>query len=122
MQGPKGWTGNKEDLLSTAATTPSGNQHCTISTEADPNSEIRTKVFRMGAPLLRSTIPVSLGTPRMTEAQLMESARGKQDRKNRPKTEGVQEEEDSDVETVLSLSDVGIEDQGTLSVTMDFPC
>jgi len=76
----------------------------------------------MGAPLLRSTIPVSLGTPRVSEAQLLESARGKRERREKREAHGEDDEEDSDVETVLSLSDVGIEDQGALSVTLDFPC
>merc|ERR1719221_2127608 len=38
------------------------NPHCAITAnESTLNPEIRTKVFRIGAPLLRSTIPVPLG-------------------------------------------------------------
>merc|ERR1712167_127837 len=40
---------------------PQANPHCSINTDGDASAEIRTKVFRIGAPLLRSTIPVSLG-------------------------------------------------------------
>lgn len=97
------------------------NQHCMISTEADPNAEIRTKVFRMGAPLLRSTIPVNLGAPRATEAQLLAAAAERQRQKDAGS--GCDDDtDDSDVETVLSLSDIGLDDQGALSVTLDFPC
>jgi len=98
-----------------------GNSHCSINPAADPNAEIRTKVFRMGAPLLRSTIPLSLGSPRLNEARLRASA---EDRRRR-EADGEEDDSDfegSDVETVLSLSDVGIDDQGALSVTLDFPC
>jgi len=96
------------------------NQHCVISTEADPNAEIRTKVFRMGAPLLRSTIPVNLGTPRVTEAQMLAAAAER--RRQKDAGSGDDDTDDSDVETVLSLSDIGVDDQGALSVTLDFPC
>lgn len=113
VQGPKGYEAERPNMGFVLA---QGGQ-CTISTEADPNAEIRTKVFRMGAPLLRSTIPVALGTPRLTQAQLLAH---QQQRKERRKEE--EDDEDSDVETVLSLSDVGIDDQGALSVTLDFPC
>eukprot|EP00747_Dinoflagellata_sp_TGD_P186850 gnl/TRDRNA2_/TRDRNA2_44180_c0_seq1.p1 gnl/TRDRNA2_/TRDRNA2_44180_c0~~gnl/TRDRNA2_/TRDRNA2_44180_c0_seq1.p1 ORF type:complete len:315 (-),score=57.46 gnl/TRDRNA2_/TRDRNA2_44180_c0_seq1:98-1042(-) len=93
--------------------------HCSIATEVDSAStgEIRTKVFRMGAPLLRSTIPVQIGrsgtgtvppTPRVEAAASLDEDRT--------------DDEDDDVETVLSLSDVEMEDQVSLAVTMDFPC
>lgn len=70
----------------------SPNAQCTISEGYGP-SEIRTKVFRIGAPLLRSTIPVTLG--------------GKKDAKPTSKVEGFEgdEKDGSDVETILSLSD-----------------
>lgn len=78
-----------------------GCQHASVTLGNDPCAEIRTKVFRIGAPLLRSTIPVSMGNPPH-------------------ETQGLTGEED--VETVLSLSDVEFEDQGSLVVTLDFPC
>lgn len=87
----------------------------TLSVDSDPQSqEIRTKVFRIGAPLLRSTIPVSLG---------------KDPSKLNQETDNVKVgkdviPEDEDVETVLSLSDVEFdEDDGqSLAVTLDFQC
>ena len=87
----------------------SPNAQCTISEGYGP-SEIRTKVFRIGAPLLRSTIPVTLG--------------GKKDAKPTSKVEGFEgdEKDGSDVETILSLSDVEHAEEGQLSVTLDFPC
>mmetsp|Transcript_9797 Transcript_9797/g.15963 ORF Transcript_9797/g.15963 Transcript_9797/m.15963 type:complete len:247 (+) Transcript_9797:63-803(+) len=90
------------------------NPHCSISTDVDPGAEIRTKVFRMGAPLLRSTIPVSLGRAQ-TAASLGSSSARKQ-------TIDDDCVEDEDVETVLSLSDAEFDDQGSLAVTLDFPC
>lgn len=90
------------------------NPHCSISTDADPNAEIRTKVFRMGAPLLRSTIPVSLGRSQTKDSLCNSSARN-------PVVDG-DNIEDEDVETVLSLSDVEGDDHGSLAVTLDFPC
>eukprot|EP00438_Fugacium_kawagutii_P026749 Skav205695 [mRNA] locus=scaffold2655:199518:200186:- [translate_table: standard] len=84
----------------------SPNAQCTISEGYGP-AEIRTKVFRIGAPLLRSTIPVTLG--------------GKKDVKPMTKVEG-DEKDSSDVETILSLSDGEGEAEGQLSVTLDFPC
>lgn len=87
----------------------SPNAQCTISEGYGP-SEIRTKVFRIGAPLLRSTIPVTLG--------------GKKDVKPTSKVEGCEgdEKDGSDVETILSLSDGEHAEEGQLSVTLDFPC
>jgi len=87
----------------------SPNAQCTISEGYGP-SEIRTKVFRIGAPLLRSTIPVTLG--------------GKKDAKPTSKVEGFEgdEKDGSDVETILSLSDGEHAEEGQLSVTLDFPC
>jgi len=85
--------------------------HCSITTDGDgakAQSEIRTKVFRIGAPLLRSTIPVSLGRSSAITSDLDLVSHA------------VAGEED--VETVLSLSDIEVEDQGRLSVTLDFPC
>jgi len=97
-----------------------GNSHCSINAAPDPNAEIRTKVFRMGAPLLRSTIPLTLGSPRTNEARLRAAA----EEKVRRQAAGEEDSDDegSDVETVLSLCDVGIDDLGALSVTLDFPC
>ena len=87
----------------------SPNAQCTISEGYGP-SGIRTKVFRIGAPLLRSTIPVTLG--------------GKKDAKPTSKVEGFEgdEKDGSDVETILSLSDGEHAEEGQLSVTLDFPC
>lgn len=95
-----------------AAQGTEANLQCAISTEQDGSNEIRTKVFRIGAPLLRSTIPVSLGgyakdPKRGMEAPVVANA--------------VDDNDGSDVETVLSLSECGAEDQGQISVTLDFP-
>ncbi len=79
---------------------------CSIS-EGYGSSEIRTKVFRIGAPLLRSTIPVTLGS-KSKEAQ--------------PSSKVSDEKDGSDVETILSLSDGECDHEGQLSVTLDFPC
>lgn len=108
----KAWTGDKDLLASCGGV----NQHCSISTDGDAATEIRTKVFRMGAPLLRSTIPVILGTSRGPVTEAMMSARNERVKEDRG------EDDDSDVETVLSLSDDGREECGALSVTLDFPC
>lgn len=67
----------------------------------------------MGAPLLRSTIPVSLGSNRRAEEQ-------QEQRQRRENADG--EEGDSDAESVLSVSEGGADDQCALSVTLDFPC
>mmetsp|Transcript_103401 Transcript_103401/g.287947 ORF Transcript_103401/g.287947 Transcript_103401/m.287947 type:complete len:227 (-) Transcript_103401:41-721(-) len=83
--------------------------HCTISTDGDASAGVRTKVFRMGAPLLRSTIPLSLG-----EHYHREGFHGC----SKPVMEGGSEGEE---ETVLSVSD-GEDDFSALSVTLDFPC
>jgi len=102
------------------------NPHCTISTDTEKSAEIRTKVFRMGAPLLRSTIPVSLGRSATTgslEKCSMHLPAGKA--ASLRKVSGhncYEEDDDEDVETVLSLSDAEVEDQGHISVTLDFPC
>ena len=85
--------------------TPSA--HCTISEGGA--SEIRTKVFRIGAPLLRSTIPVTVGGRR--ESRHLGVA---------PPT--TQKADGSDVETILSLSEGECEEEAQLSVTLDFPC
>ncbi|CAE7669027.1 unnamed protein product [Symbiodinium necroappetens] len=85
--------------------TPSA--HCTISEGGA--SEIRTKVFRIGAPLLRSTIPVTVGGRR--ESRHLGIAP--------PTTEKA---DGSDVETILSLSEGECEEEAQLSVTLDFPC
>merc|ERR1719450_1549705 len=84
-----------------------GNPRCSIQTDGDAAAEIRTKVFRIGAPLLRSTIPVSLG--RVPAAP--NSARDVDGGGRSFEQLG----EDEDVETVLSLSDVEFEDVGALS-------
>uniref|UniRef100_A0A7S0ZZE5 Uncharacterized protein n=1 Tax=Noctiluca scintillans TaxID=2966 RepID=A0A7S0ZZE5_NOCSC len=83
------------------ATLTTGSSQCEVLL-GDPEAGIRTKVFRMGAPLLRSTIPVSLG-------RRSAAAEGPC---------GVSLETD-DVETVLSISDG--EEVGSLAVTLDFP-
>lgn len=93
---------------------PRNNPHCSVNTGGYPGAEIRTKVFRIGAPLLRSTIPVSLGTSRA------ETPRGA--RKVPAPTDKGAGDGDSDVETVMTLSDGEQEDPGSLSVTLDFPC
>ncbi|CAE7455711.1 unnamed protein product [Symbiodinium sp. CCMP2592] len=85
--------------------TPSA--HCTISEGGA--SEIRTKVFRIGAPLLRSTIPVTVGGRR--ESRHLGVA---------PST--TEKADGSDVETILSLSEGECEEEAQLSVTLDFPC
>ncbi|CAE7483572.1 unnamed protein product [Symbiodinium natans] len=87
------------------AATPSA--HCTISEGGA--SEIRTKVFRIGAPLLRSTIPVTVGGRR--ESKGVNMAQHKVDK-----------EDGSDVETILSLSEGECAEEAQLSVTLDFPC
>ena len=87
----------------------SPNAHCTIS-ESQGSSEIRTKVFRIGAPLLRSTIPVSLGG-KNKDAKVVKTPPGDEN-----------EKDGSDIETILSLSDGEVEHEGQLSVTLDFPC
>mmetsp|Transcript_49952 Transcript_49952/g.129668 ORF Transcript_49952/g.129668 Transcript_49952/m.129668 type:complete len:93 (+) Transcript_49952:1-279(+) len=90
---------------------------CSISEDASAGAEIRTKVFRMGAPLLRSTIPVSLRGRRSSAAgELPRGSQEPADAAERDAAGG------SDVETVLSLSDVELEDNAALSVTLDFPC
>mmetsp|Transcript_24609 Transcript_24609/g.56795 ORF Transcript_24609/g.56795 Transcript_24609/m.56795 type:complete len:171 (+) Transcript_24609:68-580(+) len=93
-----------------AAQCPSG--QCAVSVNG-VESEIRTKVFRMGAPLLRSTIPVSLGR----------TAREDEHVQTRSTQAGLLvNDEDDEAETVLSMSDCDMADQGSLAVTMDFPC
>lgn len=91
--------------------------HCSIVVDLaqGQSTEIRTKVFRMGAPLLRSTIPVQLGTPRQREARESDAY---------PNTAVDDGESDagSNAETILSLSELGVDDIGSLSVTFDFPC
>lgn len=89
---------------------------CAISVDRAADTEIRTKVFRMGAPLLRSTIPVTIGSkPRETK-----EAR-RQRRAAQANDDG--DAGGSDVETIMSLSDCDVEDQPVaLSVTLDFPC
>eukprot|EP00928_Gymnodinium_smaydae_P091067 TRINITY_DN74773_c0_g1_i1.p1 TRINITY_DN74773_c0_g1~~TRINITY_DN74773_c0_g1_i1.p1 ORF type:complete len:329 (-),score=48.49 TRINITY_DN74773_c0_g1_i1:85-999(-) len=104
-----------------------GNMHCSISTDTDPASQIRTKVFRMGAPLLRSTIPVSLGRSAAAAPGRSGQASQPADDARRGGARAPADDEDGeltdeDVETVLSLSDVEFENQGHLSVTLDFPC
>lgn len=93
---------------------------CTVSAETDIG-QIRTKVFRMGAPLLRSTIPVALGA-RRASASSAASTEGQASPIYMPKDRAACDNEGSDVETILSVSDLDMEDQGTLSVTLDFPC
>uniref|UniRef100_A0A7S2F0B5 Uncharacterized protein n=1 Tax=Alexandrium andersonii TaxID=327968 RepID=A0A7S2F0B5_9DINO len=84
--------------------------HCTISMDGDASAEIRTKVFRMGAPLLRSTIPLSLGehSRRASAGHALNVNHG-------------DAFDDGEEETVLSVSD-GEDELGALSVTLDFPC
>jgi len=109
-------------LLSGLATSQV-NPHCSITMDTESTGEIRTKVFRMGAPLLRSTIPVSLGrgggyggygdAKKPPAAPIAAKAKNAGD-----------SDSDEDVETVLSMSDHEQDDglQGHLSVTLDFPC
>lgn len=90
-------------------------EQTSIVTEGHPCTEIRTKVFRMGAPLLRSTIPIQLGTRRPS---MVESMGGK-DREMRRDSGS---DAGSDAEMVLADDDdIGVEDLGTFSVTFDFP-
>ncbi|CAJ1380971.1 unnamed protein product [Effrenium voratum] len=93
----------RRPLVSTSETSP--NAQCTVA-EGQASTEIRTKVFRIGAPLLRSTIPVTLGKSRDTKQTAASTG----------------EKDGSDVETILSLSDAEAVDEGHLSVTLDFPC
>jgi len=90
------------------------------------NSDIRTKVFRVGAPLLRSTIPLSIsmgrsgGTSAATRAATASEPAA-------PSGQGApghrdEDEDMSDVESVRSSSEIGVDDLGTLKVTLDFPC
>lgn len=90
---------------------------CSISEDPSGSAEIRTKVFRRGAPLLRSTIPVSL------------RGRGGADLRGRgapPGGRGAgadQEAGDSDVESVMSLSDADeFVDMTSISVTLSVSC
>lgn len=107
---PPAIRGPEQSLMDQVQAQGNLNPYCTISTDADASSEIRTKVFRIGAPLLRSTIPVCLGRPTAL-ASPTGCAKGVARR-----------EDDSDVESVLSLSDVEMEDRGAINVTLDFPC
>jgi len=109
----------KPEMPSAALNFAKDNPHCSISTDGDGPTEIRTKVFRIGAPLLRSTIPVALG--RSPTASSLGEHMQSVDRED-PESRYKVMDNDEDVETVLSLSDVEVEDQGSLSVTLDFPC
>lgn len=116
--GPNGGDTEKEKVAITSITDPNigvvqGFQF-TVATEANINTEIRTKLFRMGAPLLRSTIPVVVGDRHPTEAQALAAAR------NRKSREGGGCDSGSDAEPVMSDSDIGIDDLSGLSVTFDF--
>jgi len=91
------------------------NPLCAITAnESLKNEEIRTKVFRIGAPLLRSTIPVPLGRSSTVDS-LGGICEGSQ-------TGAAERPGNDEMETVLSLSDVESEDPGQLSITLDFPC
>ncbi|CAK9095751.1 unnamed protein product [Durusdinium trenchii] len=96
----------------------SPNAQCTIAV-GQSSSEIRTKVFRIGAPLLRSTIPVSLGARGGYGGGRVPAAPAPEVKTRR---EGEEEKEGSDIETILSLSDGEAEPEELLSVTLDFPC
>eukprot|EP00929_Paragymnodinium_shiwhaense_P044947 TRINITY_DN23029_c0_g1_i2.p1 TRINITY_DN23029_c0_g1~~TRINITY_DN23029_c0_g1_i2.p1 ORF type:complete len:299 (+),score=63.96 TRINITY_DN23029_c0_g1_i2:106-1002(+) len=104
------------------------NPHCSVSAEGYPASEIRTKVFRMGAPLLRSTIPVSLGRGYGGGYGAQNAAPVAEDTTEKKKKKGTaggasSDSEPEDVETVLSVSEgEGPEEAGHLAVTLDFPC
>lgn len=126
---PGGTPLSPESLVDHLANAAQDNPHCTINTEVELGTgEIRTKVFRIGAPLLRSTIPVSLGrgpAPATLEAEAQhnqQQGQSERKRRNRRLRNARDSDDDEDVETVLSLSDVEVEDQGALSVTLDFPC
>lgn len=82
---------------------------------AGGTSEVRTKVFRVGAPLLRSTIPLSISMGRTASEP---TAPNDKDAAGR----GDEDEDQSDVESVRSSSELGMDDLGTLKVTLDFPC
>jgi len=126
--GPAPANGSARQMASPSGKTPHGlllsdmqaNPHCSINTDGEAALEIRTKVFRIGAPLLRSTIPVSLG--RSPSGGYGGGGYGGGGY-GAPKVHSASmEDEDEDVETVLSLSDEEFEDMGALSVTLDFPC
>lgn len=96
--------------------------HYSITVAAEPASEIRTKVFRMGKPLLRSTIPLTIGGAGRSvesEAPTAEAPTAEVDAVHVGDCH-----EDSDIETVLSCvddeEDFGV--LGNLSITFDFPC
>lgn len=74
--------------------------------------EIRTKLFRMGVPLLRSTIPLQSGTRRQRGSRALAVSHSVRDGS----------ESDSDAESVLSVSEAGSDDVGSLAVTFDFSC
>lgn len=122
MQGTAAASGlaDLNELNNFAQAQCSSNPRCTISSEADGSSEIRTKVFRMGAPLLRSTIPVALGTRRSSTSSFADVAVSPTAKTADGR--GVDADSASDAEEILSMSDGCMEDQGTLSVTLDFPC
>jgi len=92
---------------------------CSVQTApsagAGGNSEIRTEVFRVGAPLLRSTISLSMN---MTRTASEKNATDEKDAAGRRD----EDEDGSDVESVRSSSEIGLDDLGTLKVTLDFPC
>merc|ERR1711957_1155637 len=90
--------------------------HCSVTEETGGYcSDIRTKVFRIGAPLLRTTIPVSLGRSGCGGGYAEAAV---------PKAPQQEHDDCSDVETVISLEDADelAADLNSLSVTLDFPC
>lgn len=103
---PPGSAGREEP----AAPQESSGPQCKVSTVSSAPNEIRTRVFRAGAPLLRTTIPVSLGATCPVVSHKVKHG----------SLDLWPEEMDGDVETVQSLSDAEVEDHETLSVTLDF--
>lgn len=120
-----GLTAGSTEASSSGRQKSGGYSMCVLDGQQQ-STEIRTKVFRMGAPLLRSTIPVVLGSSTHSARREVDDENGAARRKRK---EGLGEDIDddgddfdgSDAETILSMSEVGVEDLGALSVTFDFP-
>lgn len=104
--------------------------HCSVTTEGTAAQEIRTKVFRMGAPLLRTTIPVVIGGrgggyPGGYPDAATNGSKGPGyggGGNDLPIAPAAKEEDASDVETVISMDDMDCADPIAISVTLDFPC
>jgi hypothetical protein len=103
--------------------------NCSVTLEQGITSDIRTKVFRMGAPLLRTTIPISIGGrggggypggyPDAAASKVEGQGYGSKDL---PIARPENEDDTSDVETVISMDEMDGGDFSSISVTLDFPC